>query len=98
MHWQRTFLHPMLANFDAPSREDTTCTRTVSNTPQQALTLLNDPTFVEAARVFAAKVMGNAKDDEARLDAIFRRALLRPAREKEIASLRKFIAANREHF
>jgi hypothetical protein len=39
MHWQRTFLHPMLANFDAPSREDTICARTVANTPQQALTL-----------------------------------------------------------
>ena len=98
MHWQRTFLHPMLANFDAPSREDTTCTRTVSNTPQQALTLLNDPTFVEAARVFAAQVMARVNDDDARLDAIFRRALLRPAKDKELASLRKFIAANREHF
>jgi hypothetical protein len=98
MHWQRTFLHPMLANFDAPSREDTTCTRTVSNTPQQALTLLNDPTFVEAARVFAAQVMATAKDDDARIDAVFRRALLRPAKERELASLRKFIAANREHF
>ncbi|PYJ03461.1 MAG: hypothetical protein DME25_12300, partial [Verrucomicrobia bacterium] len=37
-HWQRTFLHPMLANFDAPSREECTATRIVSNTPQQALT------------------------------------------------------------
>ena len=39
--WQRTFLHPMLANFDAPSREECTANRVVSNTPQQALTLLN---------------------------------------------------------
>jgi hypothetical protein len=53
-HWQRTFLHPMLANFDAPSREDCTAVRVVSNTPQQALTLLNDPSFVEAARALAA--------------------------------------------
>ena len=50
IHWQRTFLHPMLANFDAPSREECTASRIVSSTPQQALTLLNDPTFVEAAR------------------------------------------------
>ena len=50
MHWQRTFLHPMLANFDAPSREDCVAARTQANSPQQALTLLNDPTFVEAAR------------------------------------------------
>ena len=54
MHWQRTFLHPMLANFDAPTRDECAAARIVSNTPQQALTLLNDPTFVEAARVFAA--------------------------------------------
>jgi len=54
-HWQRTFLHPMLANFDAPSREECVASRNVSNTPQQALTLLNDPSFVEASRAFAEK-------------------------------------------
>ena len=70
-HWQRTFLHPMLANFDAPSREECTAVRTVANTPQQALTLLNDPTFVEAARVLAGTLLRRraGSDDEARLDA-----------------------------
>src|SRR5271157_2648872 len=47
MHWQRTFLQPMLANFDAPPREECTAARTVANTPQQALTLLNDHTRSE---------------------------------------------------
>ncbi len=56
-HWQRTFLHPMLKAFDAPSREECTAQRARSNTPVQALTLLNDPTFVEAARVFAARIV-----------------------------------------
>jgi hypothetical protein len=56
-HWQRTFLHPMMANFDAPSREECTASRILSSTPQQALTLLNDPTFVEAARVLAEQVL-----------------------------------------
>ncbi|HEY6167677.1 MAG TPA: PSD1 and planctomycete cytochrome C domain-containing protein, partial [Verrucomicrobiae bacterium] len=56
MHWQRTFLHPMLANFDAPMRDECAAARTASNTPQQALTLLNDPSFVEAARVFAQRL------------------------------------------
>src|SRR5207237_1115649 len=55
-HWQRTFLHPSLVNFDAPSREECVAQRSQSNTPQQALTLLNDPTYVEAARVFAARI------------------------------------------
>src|SRR5205807_2496907 len=55
--WQRTFPHPSLLAFDAPTREETTCERTQSNIPQQALVLLDDPTYVEAARVFAAKIL-----------------------------------------
>jgi len=55
-HWQRQFLHPMLRNFDAPSREECTAQRNRSNTPTQMLVLLNDPTFVEAARGFAWRV------------------------------------------
>ncbi len=58
-HRQRTFPHPMLAAFDAPSREDCIAARTSANSPQQALTLLNDPTFVEAARVLAASLIGS---------------------------------------
>ena len=60
MHWQRTFLHPMLANFDAPSRRTASRSARNANSPQQALTLLNDPTFVEAARVWAAKLLAMA--------------------------------------
>ena len=98
-HWQRTFLHPMLANFDAPSREECTANRVVSNTPQQALTLLNDPTFTEASGVFAARLLAIAsQSDEQRLDAAFERALTRLARQKEKASLLKFLAAQREHY
>ena len=46
----------MLA-FDAPSREECTAIRAVSNTPQQALTLMNDPSYVEAARAFAVRLI-----------------------------------------
>ena len=56
-HWQRTFLHPSMMAFDAPSRQECTAERATSNTPMQALTLLNDPTYVEAARIFAARIV-----------------------------------------
>ena len=55
--WQRSFLHPSLLAFDAPSREECCAERNRSNIPQQALVLLNDPTYVEAARVLAARIL-----------------------------------------
>ena len=64
-HWQRTFLHPMLGNFDAPSREESNVNRINSNTPLQALDLLNDPIFVEAARAFGERIL---KEGGARLN------------------------------
>ncbi len=87
-HWQRQYLHPSLSAFDAPSREECTADRPRSNTPMQALVLLNDPTYVEAARAFAAKLMreGGA-DTDARIHWAFERALLRPAKPEEVAAL-----------
>jgi hypothetical protein len=96
MHWQRTFLHPMLANFDAPSREDPICARVVSTTPQQALTLLNDPTFVEASRALAQQLLAGGGTDAERIAKLYQRALARPPRAKEAASLAKFLAGQRE--
>jgi hypothetical protein len=99
-HWQRTFLHPMLANFDAPAREECSVDRPVSTTPQQALTLLNDPSFVEAARVFAAKLLRtpNVKGDAARVNLAIETALLRPAKTPETASLVNFLAGQRDFY
>lgn len=59
--WQRTFLHPSLLAFDAPSREECAAERNRSNIPQQALVLLNDPTYVEAARAFAARILAEGE-------------------------------------
>jgi len=99
MHWQRTFLHPMLANFDAPAREESACARNVSNTPQQALTLLNDPTFVEAARLFALRVLNEGgSQDRSRLERAYQLALARPIQPREADSLLKFLAAQRAAF
>ena len=76
--WQRSYLHPSLLNFDAPTREECAVNRTVSNTPLQALDLLNDPIYVEAARVFAQNAVAEGgKTFDARLDWIFNRALSR---------------------
>jgi hypothetical protein len=82
--WQRTFLHPSLKALDAPTREECTAVRTRSNTPLQSLVLLNDPTYVEAARVFAARMMkeGGSTPSE-RIDWAFRRALSRSANAAE---------------
>ena len=77
----------MLA-FDAPSREECTADRSRSNTPLQALVLLNDPTYVEAARALAELIVreGGATTD-ARLEYAFQRALSRPIRASEAAVL-----------
>ena len=56
-HWQRSYLHPSLLAFDAPSREECTVNRVSSNTPLQALVMLNDPTYLEASRVFAQNIL-----------------------------------------
>ncbi len=96
-HWQRTFLQPMMANFDAPSREECTGTRVVSDTPQQALTLLNDPSFVEASRVFAEKLLqAQCKNDGVRLELAFEQALARPPRDNEKKSLLRFLDLQRQ--
>ena len=98
-HWQRTFLQPMLANFDAPAREECTANRVVSNTPQQALTLLNDPTFVEASRVFAGRILeSGCRSDDERIDLALTKTLARPANPREKQSLATFLASQREHY
>ncbi|HIN53506.1 MAG TPA: DUF1553 domain-containing protein [Planctomycetes bacterium] len=83
-HWQRMFLHPSLLAFDAPSREECTVERSRSNTPQQALVLLNDPTYVEAARVFAQRIINEGGTDSTqRLNWAFETALSRQATKQE---------------
>jgi mono/diheme cytochrome c family protein len=87
-HWQRTFLHPSLMAFDAPSREECTVNRPNSNTPLQALVLLNDPIYVEAARVFAENIMRlGGRSVEGRIDWAFERALARSPRKAEVTLL-----------
>ncbi|HET6248881.1 MAG TPA: PSD1 and planctomycete cytochrome C domain-containing protein [Tepidisphaeraceae bacterium] len=88
--WQRSFLHPSLAAFDAPSHEEAVCERNRSNIPQQALVLLNDPTYVEASRAFAVRIMreGGATV-ESRINFAFDVALSRKPRPEEIGVLKE---------
>ncbi|MCA9220833.1 MAG: DUF1553 domain-containing protein, partial [Planctomycetales bacterium] len=98
MHWQRQFLHPMLRAFDAPSREECTVARPISNTPLAALTLLNDPTFVEAARVFAERIMTCDNETNARIRWAWRQALSREPTAEELAALADFAATSRDYY
>jgi hypothetical protein len=83
-HWQRTFLHPAMTAFDAPSREECTCERVRSNTPLQALVMLNDPEFVEAARALAERVLRSSiSAPEARATMLYRLALQRAPQDDE---------------
>jgi mono/diheme cytochrome c family protein len=99
VHWQRQFLHPMLKAFDAPSREECTAQRPQSNTPLAALTLMNDPTFIEAARGFAERTLGApAQGDRQRLAWAFAEALARPPADAELAILEDVLTENRADF
>jgi len=88
LHWQRQFLHPMMKAMDAPSREECTAKRPRSNTPNAALALLNDPTFVEAARTFATRIIKEGKGTpEDRIQFAWRTVLSREAKADEVALL-----------
>jgi hypothetical protein len=98
-HWQRTYLHPMLRAFDAPTREECTAQRAVSNTPLAALVLLNDPSQIECSRVFAARILREGGDDDnTRIRWAWRQVLSRLPEERETAAIAKFYQACRKQF
>ncbi len=93
--WRRSALYPSFVNFDATPRGQCTVKRSRSNTPLQALTLLNDPVFVEAAEALARRVLAEkpiAGVDE-RLTHAFRLCLARPPAPAELAALRRLLEA-----
>jgi len=99
MHWQRQFLHPMLKAFDAPSREECTAERAHTNTPLSALALLNDPTFVEAARGLAQCMLSEAGPAASqRLEYGFRRAASRLPGDEELRLLVELLEQSQEEF
>lgn len=103
--WKRTCPPAQLATLDAPDRETCVVRRARTNTPLQALVLLNDPTYVEAARMFAERILTaplagspGPQADDARLEFAFRSALARKPAPAEMAALRKLLAAQRARY
>jgi hypothetical protein len=85
--FQRTVPYPMLMHFDEPDANTAACRRERSNTPLQALNLLNDPVFVEAAQALATRVL--RERSEGRIDHLFEIALARAPSPRE----REWVAA-----
>ena len=102
--WKRMSPSPNMEIFNAPSREASCVRRERTNTPIQALVTLNDPQFVEAARILAQKAIACGCNDDAKaLDFVSQRVLCRPLREKEkpilqasLKDLRDFYKAHAE--
>jgi len=97
--WQRSYVHPSMLAFDAATREECAAERNRSNIPQQALVLLNDPSYVEAARSFAARILREGSgDDTSRLTWAWRQALARDPLDSELSALRRLLETQRTAF
>ena len=97
--WKRTVPPASLSTFDAPDREKCTARRTLTNTPLQALVLLNDPTYVEAARALAVRMLAKGgKDAGSRISFGFRLATARKPGANEVRVLRNIERQEITHY
>src|SRR6185503_19452181 len=97
--WKRTVPPPQLTTFDAPDREKCTARRTLTNTPLQALVLMNDPTYIEAARWLAQRAMTDGgREVGNRITFAFRRATARLPQPKEARVLRDLFQQQLAHY
>jgi hypothetical protein len=85
-------------NFDAPTGEACVARRDVSNTPLQALALLNDQVFLEAARALGQAMVAQPGSVEERVRILVRKCLTRPPTDDEVTTLAKFVATQQERF
>jgi hypothetical protein len=97
--WKRTVPPAALTTFDAPDREKCTSRRLITNTPLQALVLLNDPTYVEAARALAQRAILEAPGDaSSRARFLFREATARRATAAELRVLLDLAQRQLDHY
>ena len=98
--WQRMYPYPSMVLFDAPSRERSCIRRNLSNTPLQALVLLNDPVVFEAARAFGGRILleSESSTDPARVEYAFEAALARPPNAAESELFQAFVLKQRQRF
>jgi hypothetical protein len=97
--WKRTVPPPSLAVFDAPDREKCTARRPLTNTPLQALVLLNDPTYVEAGRALAQRTLREGgSNDRGRIAYAFRLATARKPASHEMRVLGDLLAQQIKHY
>ena len=99
VYWRRSIPYASFVTFDAPSRETCTVKRPRTNTPLQALVLMNDPVYVEAACSFGLRIMaeGGDKLDE-RIRFAFRVALSREPSDDELSEIRQSFLVELSHF
>ena len=95
-YWKRMLLHPSLASFDAPSRQVCITSRSVTNTPRQALVTLNDPIFHECARFFAERITASHPGKHQRLEHAFQTCLSRSPDAEERKMFLTFLAEEGE--
>ena len=97
-YWRRMALHPSLEILNAPARDNCVVRRDVANVPTQALVLLNDPIFTEAASAFASRLFTESEGTDAhRLERAFRLALGRSPQPAERKQFLAFLELQREH-
>ena len=96
--WKRTSPPPSMAAFDAPTRESCTVRRERTNTPLQALVLMNDTQYVEAARYLAQRSLKEKSVELERLQWMFHRVIGRPADDADITELSEAVTNFRKHF
>ena len=96
--WKRTAPPATMLTFDAPDREKCSARRLTTNTPLQALVLLNDPTYVEASRVLAQRLLKDAKDPAQRAKLAFELITSRPPDKQELAVVTKLARQQLENY